>query len=177
MRGPRWKSVDHSPIFRGLFRAHDPRVPRWRACPHPCPADASAKQNHAREHIIPIDDICFNFEMMSKLTLRKKPKDGVYITGLFIEAATWDYEQKLLVENDIGVLTSLAPTIWLKPTTKDKEGRFPYNCPVYKTSDRRGELSTTGHSTNFVMKIRIPTEKSQLHWKQRGVAMLTQEDF
>ena len=115
--------------------------------------------------------------MMSKLTLRKKPKDGVYITGLFIEAATWDYEQKLLVENDIGVLTSLAPTIWLKPTTKDKEGRFPYNCPVYKTSDRRGELSTTGHSTNFVMKIRIPTEKSQLHWKQRGVAMLTQEDF
>eukprot|EP00944_MAST-04C_sp_MAST-4C-sp1_P005849 g5849.t1 len=134
------------------------------------------KQNHAREHTIAIDNLCFNFEMMSRAPIKKKPSHGAYIRGLFIEAATWDYEKQVLVENGEGVLTSLAPTIWLKPTTNDKESHFPYNCPVYKTSDRRGELSTTGHSTNFVMKIRIPTEKSQAHWKQRGAAMLTQLD-
>ena len=62
--------------------------------------------------------------MMSRAPIKKKPSHGAYISGLFIEAATWDYEKQILVENGEGVLTSLAPTIWLKPTTNDKESHF-----------------------------------------------------
>lgn len=45
-----------------------------------------------------------------------------------------------------------------------------YNCPVYKVVSRRGTLSTTGHSTNFVMMFEMPTEQEEWRWILAGVA-------
>jgi dynein heavy chain len=74
------------------------------------------------------------------------------------------------------------PMIWLKPGVKGKEACNSarntelYDCPVYRTSKRAGTLSTTGHSTNYVMAIKIPTSQYPTHWIKRGVALLTQLD-
>ena len=74
------------------------------------------------------------------------------------------------------MLFSKVPIIWLKPT-KNSEMREDecYECPMYKTAERRGVLSTTGHSTNFITNVKTPKGlMEQKHWIKRGVAMICQ---
>lgn len=71
------------------------------------------------------------------------------------------------------VLFESAPVIWLQPRPTDQFGTTDsYDCPVYRTAERKGVLATTGHSTNFLMMIRMPSELPQWHWTLRGVCML-----
>ena len=72
------------------------------------------------------------------------------------------------------------PIIALMPavTAEIDASRHQYSCPVYKTTLRRGTLSTTGHSTNYVMAVQLPMDKqhSQRYWVKRGVAMVCSLD-
>lgn len=65
------------------------------------------------------------------------------------------------------------PYILIKPTKTAKEfSPNIYDCPVYKNSERRGVLSTTGHSSNFILSVELPTKIEQSHWVLRGTAMI-----
>lgn len=134
-----------------------------------------SNQNYARKYTIPIDKITFEFEMLPRDKYQNAPKDGVYTYGLFLESAQWEKKKRTIIESDPKVLYAPAPLVWFQPCQKEDLREYEcYECPVYKTGDRRGILSTTGHSTNFVMFIKIPSVLSQAHWTLRGVCMLTQ---
>ncbi|KAL3693679.1 hypothetical protein R1sor_007330 [Riccia sorocarpa] len=137
-----------------------------------------AKQNFARAKRLPIDNIDFEFKIIEDaMTIKAKPEVGVYVKGLFLEGARYDSKTHALDESEPKVLYTAAPIVWMIPNEVAKFTPFPhYICPMYKTSDRRGVLSTTGHSTNFVMEVLLPSQHSQSHWIKRGVALLTQLD-
>lgn len=130
-------------------------------------------QNYARKYTLPIDLLIIEYVIESAKTSNVRPDEGQYINGLYLEGARWDSNQKTITDSRPRVLYDSVPMIWLKPIEKTKASTIQsYDCPVYKTGARRGTLSTTGHSTNFVMSMKIPTNVPESKWIARGVAVL-----
>jgi dynein heavy chain len=120
----------------------------------------AALQNYARKKTFPIDTVSFGFvlktEPMAQIT--SKPDDGCYIYGLFLEGARWDSAINSLVEPRPKELFSAMPVLHMAPEQyRETPQSGIYRCPVYKILTRTGVLSTTGHSTNFVTWIEIPS--------------------
>jgi dynein heavy chain len=117
---------------------------------------------------------------MDRKQVDRPPEHGVYIDGLYLDGARWDSEHKTLEDSHLGELFPRMPIIHFMPTNI-KSGWKPnpkdYLCPVYKTSARAGILSTTGHSTNFVLPVLLPTTTREPdYWVLKGAALLCQLD-
>ncbi|WAR20147.1 DYH6-like protein, partial [Mya arenaria] len=134
------------------------------------------------------------------------PEDGVLIFGLYIDGARWDTDADSLEDSLPGQRFSRLPEIHFKPVQKQvsrtggsSQSTAPsmdtpvdpttpsepttqsqplhmYECPLYRTSERAGTLSSTGHSTNFVTAVNLPSQCEPNFWVMRGVALLCQPD-
>ncbi|KAJ9446655.1 Dynein-1-beta heavy chain [Diplonema papillatum] len=141
-------------------------------------------QNYARKIKIPIDTISFAYDFLdeSPEQLKESPDRGCYVYGTFIEGARWNSEEKTIDESLPKALFEKMPVFWMRcesdlpKVTDSTEG--VYRCPLYKTLTRAGTLSTTGHSTNFVVTAELPTTKRPTaHWVKRGVAQFCELNY
>lgn len=142
-------------------------------------------QNYARKHKIAVDLLEFDFEFGPVLETNQtvnhasetgmNSEEGCLVYGLFFEGCGWDNRDRKLTEPIGREITAVAPVICLKPTkNKKRDEKSEFTCPLYKTPERRGVLSTTGHSTNFVMGVDIYTDVEPSTWVKRGAALLCQ---
>ncbi|KAL1130882.1 hypothetical protein AAG570_012123 [Ranatra chinensis] len=152
-------------------------------------------QTHARKYDLPIDQLKIDFKVLdvtitqedvfqyhqqlerdTKETYKNldKPEDGVIVHGLFLDAARFDTSVGFLADPYPGEMNPELPAMVLVPATSVPSQVNRYESPLYKTSIRAGVLSTTGHSTNFVITVLLPTNKTQRYWILKGTALLTQ---
>ncbi|CAJ1398655.1 unnamed protein product [Effrenium voratum] len=134
-----------------------------------------AMQNYARKHGEEIDLLSFSQKVMDNVVNPKKeltmaPEDGVYIYGLYMEGARWDCTTHLVQESEPKVLFTELPTLWFLPVKDRVPDVKDYRCPTYKVLSRKGTLLTTGHSTNFVLYLELPTDQAVSKWIKAGVA-------
>uniref|UniRef100_A0A7S0FRH1 Dynein heavy chain C-terminal domain-containing protein n=1 Tax=Pyrodinium bahamense TaxID=73915 RepID=A0A7S0FRH1_9DINO len=141
-------------------------------------------QNYARKDKIAIDRCMWNFEVLKAAFVpTEHPECGAYINGLFMDGARWDDDNMCVADSFPKVLWSEMAPVLLKPIEKSMDAHDMdkmYNAPIYKTSERKGVLSTSGHSSNFIMWLAIPHSCQGIHsenfWTKRGVALISQTD-
>ncbi|CAF0752073.1 unnamed protein product [Brachionus calyciflorus] len=153
-------------------------------------------QVHARKYDLPIDELSFEFhvtrnyrdqfqyqELANGLEFGQKleedkiievPKDGLLIHGLFMDAFRWDDEAMKCTESNLGEMNPPLPMLHMEPKRNFVHNPKHYISPLYRTAARAGTLSTTGHSTNFVVSINLPSEQDQDHWIRKGAALICQ---
>lgn len=107
----------------------------------------------------------------------RRPVDGALVRGMYLEGAAWDLESGTLVEARPRELFTPAPMVLLRPTRGFEPNAIgAYECPLYRTTERRGQLTTTGHSTNYVISISMPTTLDPSHWVMRGTCLTLERD-
>ena len=69
------------------------------------------------------------------------------------------------------------PMLHLLPVVDFVPSHDDYICPAYRTPERAGVLSTTGHSTNFVVALNLPSDEDPNKWILRGTALLLETPY
>jgi dynein heavy chain len=120
----------------------------------------------------PIDKLEFDFVPVPKEPheINEHPKDGAFISGLYLEGAKWNPEKLCLMEPDVMELYCPMPVLHFKPI--QKRAKPPQNvceCPCYYYPIRSGTVS----KDSFMLKVDLKAgEYSAEFWVKRGAALL-----
>jgi len=126
-------------------------------------------QSTARRMAWPLDKMTLVAEVTKKFNpdeIDAPARDGAYITGFFLEGATWETKKNSLEESKLKELFPKMPIMLIKAVQMDKtDAKTFYDCPVYKTQER---------GPDFIFSCKLKTAKHPpSKWVMAGVALLS----
>jgi len=120
-----------------------------------------------------LDDIMIYTEVtpMEKEDAEKKERleEGVYVWGLFLEAASWDKKKNSLVDAPPKKLFCPLPCLFVTAIKKgEKKLGADYSCPCYTIPRRTGQY--------YIFNANIKTDIPPASWILRGTSLLCSKD-
>ncbi|XP_014229978.1 dynein beta chain, ciliary-like [Trichogramma pretiosum] len=125
-------------------------------------------QQTARKNEWPLDKMCLYCDVTKKQKneFTGPPREGAYISGLFMEGARWDTASGFIADSRLKELFPQMPVMYIKAITQDKaEMKNMYDCPVYRTRAR---------GPTYVWTFNLKTKDKPQKWTLAGVAILLQ---
>ncbi|XP_055624142.1 dynein beta chain, ciliary-like isoform X3 [Toxorhynchites rutilus septentrionalis] len=125
-------------------------------------------QQTARKNEWPLDKMCLSCDVTKKWKedISAPPREGAYVTGLYMEGARWDTNIGSIASSRLKELFPQMPVIFIKAITQDKqETKNIYECPVYKTRDR---------GPTYVWTFNLKSKEKPAKWTLGGVCLLLQ---
>jgi len=103
--------------------------------------------------------------------IKEGPKEGVYVQGLFVEGARWNFDDNTLAEPEPMQLFSTMPIVHFKPVEaqKNKSFRGIYRCPMYLYPHRTGSRERPSYMGMVELASGM---QSPEFWTKRGTAVL-----
>lgn len=137
-------------------------------------------QNFARRYKTAFDKLSFSHRIQDMIgqdaLCVTAPEDGCYVEGFFLEGCHFSGGSGGFLESSVPrELFCPMPWVWFLPVVSGETQlgvqRPTYRSPLYKVLSRRGELSSMGHSTNFVASVELPSREEPSTWALAGVAL------
>jgi dynein heavy chain len=130
-------------------------------------------QTCARANGVAIDALSWDFPVLQHndvTQITAHPKEGVYVSGLFVEGACWNFASGFFEEPKPMELISPMAIIHFKPTEgKRKSSKGFYLCPVYMYPVRTGSRERPSYVVSTELRA---GKQSAEFWTKRGVALL-----
>jgi dynein heavy chain len=99
--------------------------------------------------------------------VNEKPKEGCYVTGLFLEGASWNEEKLMLRVQDPKILVVELPILHIIPIEGSKlKLTNTFRTPVYVTQARRNAMGV-----GLIFEADIATTIHPSHWVLQGVSL------
>ncbi|KAG8236115.1 hypothetical protein J437_LFUL000478 [Ladona fulva] len=129
-------------------------------------------QISARQGGISVDTLTweFNIVLRDETLLSEGPEEGIYVHGLYLEGAGWDWKNACLIDPLPMQLISVMPVVHFKPVDQyKKKQKGIYICPTYYYPNRSGE----GTRPSFVIAVELKSgSKPSDYWIKHGTALL-----
>eukprot|EP00833_Pecoramyces_ruminatium_P004908 jgi/Orpsp1_1/1178940/evm.model.c7180000067323.1 len=146
-------------------------------------------QDYARQTHSLYENVKFDIMLIS-VEQTKAPDRGIYIKGLKLVGANWDYSRGILTDNQPYETVNTIPCIWLQPHVKFNNNDFTeieptnttsqfqrYQCPVYSYICKKGFNDEFDYNDLYITTLELSIENTITYWTEKNVCMICEYNY